>query len=192
MRKEEPWTEIFDTLKYSLCICVLLISCLDNETDTNAIGYQLLSDDLRIASVHSNDTINLFDTCDFSVGEWIFYLVEDTSLSNSRYFTKIFGSPAIILDNEAVMEMFKTKWRMTCSGGGTTCLAYLTVLRDGNLIWFSSICLSASDALVQHSDLGLCAFNQDEFFREFISKFRPTAIFPRRPQRPITITELNL
>ncbi len=134
---------------------------------------------------------NLLDTCDFSKGEWTFYIVEDTNLTRDRYVTSTYGSPALLLEDEKKMEAMKHTWRMTCPGFDVaTCFAYLTILHDGKQVQFVSLCLSGTEEIMEIPHEGACRFDQAGAVRESLRLFEKTSVFPKRPQRPITQVEL--
>lgn len=146
---------------------------------------------LSEANVLQTNVKNLLDTCDFSKGDWTFYIVEDTNLTSDRYITSTYGSPALLLEDEKIMEEMKDAWRMTCPGFDVaTCFAYLTILHEGKPVWFVSLCLSGTEEIMQVPHEGACRFDQAGAVRESLRLFEKTAVFPKRPQRPITQVEL--
>lgn len=182
-------------MKYFAGGAFVLLSCLGSESKT-ITALQPASPSVREASAILADTlstraINPLDTCDFSDGDWVFYVVEDTSLTQVRYITDTYGSPSLILDNEQVMQAMKSKWSMVCPGAdATTCFAYLTVLRNGTKVWFSSLCISSTEEVVQNQINGMCLFQEKGALHEILSSFRPIGVFPAVPQKPVRIEEI--
>ncbi len=96
---------------------------------------------------------NLLDTCDFSKGEWTFYIVEDTNLTRDRYVTSTYGSPALLLEDEKKMEAIRAYHSQFLAHEGNR--AVLDLIKTENAYWGAQVGCAYAEPFVKREQIKL-------------------------------------